>query len=201
MKITKNILLISALSAFSTLLYAESAPNTTITPITTAPTTPTSTTAAPTTTTTPTSIITLPTTSATPTTTPVITTTAAPVLTTATPTTPSASTNSANMSGVYQCTGTDPFQKNTYSFQLVTIIKNGDVYNVQWQDASGTPIMIGTGVTHPDLNNTFAVLYWPLNKSYYMLGLYAVKPDGSLQSRWIVNGQVLVGSETCKKTK
>jgi|SRR5579885_823735 hypothetical protein len=106
---------------------------------------------------------------------------------------------SADISGTYQCQGYDPYNKNNYNFPNVTITKNGDVYNIQWQDANGNPLMLGNAVQNPDAINAYAIMYWPLKRDYYNVGLYVRKPDGTLESHWLSASQGLVGTETCTR--
>lgn len=104
-----------------------------------------------------------------------------------------------DISGTYVCKGYDPYNKRNYSFPIVEINKKGDLYNIQWQDDAGNPIMIGNAVTNPGAKDVYAIVYWPTKPDYYLVGQYVKADDGSLKSNWIVAGQKLVGTETCTK--
>lgn len=118
--------------------------------------------------------------------------------------TPTATTPSsgADFSGTYQCQGYDPFGKSNYSYPTATFTKNGDTYSIQWLSANGYPLLLGTGVTIPDVNNAIAVVFWdPKKPDYFGVAIYQHKSDGSLQANWTLQAQKQVGTETCTKSK
>jgi len=107
--------------------------------------------------------------------------------------------NIADFSGNYKCQGYDPYNKQNYSYAKVTFVKNDTVYNIQWQDENGNPIMLGTGLVNPNVMDSLAVIYSTPKKEFFNLGNYKRNPDGSLQSTWISEGNKLIGNETCNK--
>lgn len=106
---------------------------------------------------------------------------------------------STDISGTYLCKGYDPYNKRNYFFPEMVVVKKGDLYNIQWQDDAGNPIMIGNAVTNASVHDGYAVVYWPAKPDYYLVGQYVRNSDGSLQSNWIVAGNKLVGTELCTK--
>lgn len=109
------------------------------------------------------------------------------------------SSTGTDFSGTYKCDGYDPYNKNNYSYSHATFTKNDNVYNVQWQDDNGNPVMLGTGIMNSNVPDAIAILYSSPKKDYYILGLYKKNADGTLQSTWVSGGSKLIGTETCKK--
>lgn len=108
-------------------------------------------------------------------------------------------TGGATFNGTYKCQGYDPYSKANYQFPTVVFTKNGDNYQIQYQDNQGNPVKYGTGVTLADSNNILSVITWPLKKNFYMVSVYKLQPDGTLTSSWATEGQSQAGSETCMK--
>lgn len=103
-----------------------------------------------------------------------------------------------NLAGNYQCTRTDP-SNNTTTYPL-TITSTDETYTLQWSDSSGNPVIYGTGVVSPSINNALSVVFWDVkNPSNFGDALYSIKPDGSLNGVWIVQSTTQTGTETCQK--
>lgn len=128
--------------------------------------------------------------------------------TTNTGTATSDTTNSISNTGVsassflgdYQCQRVDPSNK-TDSYPL-TVSKSGDTYTLQWENSNGDPVLYGTGVMHPNMTNVVATSFWdPRKPETIGVQMIEIKPDGSLQSNWVVQTDNQVGSETCIRSK
>ncbi|KTD42137.1 hypothetical protein [Legionella parisiensis] len=115
----------------------------------------------------------------------------------------SISTNKAGTSsflGDYQCQRVDA-SNNTASYPL-TVSKSGDTYTLQWENSNGDPVLYGTGVMHPNMTNVVATSFWdPRKPDTIGIQMIEIKPDGSLQSNWVVQTDNQVGSETCTRSK
>lgn len=97
----------------------------------------------------------------------------------------------------YECQRTDS-SGNTVSYP-VTVAKTKATYTFQWQTGD-TPVIYGTGVINPKVNNAISVIFWdPKNSdASYGVVLFSIKSDGSLNGEWIMrSGEE--GSETCTK--
>ncbi|MGM9452084.1 hypothetical protein ACTAZI_01990 [Legionella bozemanae] len=115
----------------------------------------------------------------------------------------STSTSKAGASsflGDYQCQRVDA-SNNTASYPL-TVSKSGDTYTLQWENSNGDPVLYGTGVMHPNMTNVVATSFWdPRKPDTIGIQMIEIKPDGSLQSNWVVQTDNQVGSETCTRSK
>ena len=107
----------------------------------------------------------------------------------------------ADVTGNYQCKGTDPFTKDAANYSNpLKITKNGDTYAVQWLHSNGYPYIYGTGVMHKDLPNVFSVVFWdPASKDYMGVQQYQIMSDGSLQATWTLKATDKTGTENCTK--
>ncbi|HHT0594309.1 TPA: hypothetical protein ACTXXA_002710 [Legionella anisa] len=102
--------------------------------------------------------------------------------------------------GDYQCQRVDG-SNNTNSYPL-TVSKSGDTYTLQWENSNGDPVLYGTGVMHPNMTNVVATSFWdPRKPDTIGIQMIEIKPDGSLQSNWVVQTDNQVGSETCTRNK
>ncbi|MCE0723002.1 MULTISPECIES: hypothetical protein [Legionella] len=102
--------------------------------------------------------------------------------------------------GDYQCQRVDA-ANNTASYPL-TVSKSGDTYTLQWENSNGDPVLYGTGVMHPNMTNVVATSFWdPRKPDTIGIQMIEIKPDGSLQSNWVVQTDNQVGSETCTRSK
>ncbi len=111
------------------------------------------------------------------------------------------SSNAPDIIGNYQCHGYDPFGKSNYA-NPVTVTKNGDTFSFQWLNSKGYPFLLGTGVANPDANNVVSIVFWdPKKADYFGTELFAIKPDGSMQATWTVQGENQAGTEACTKNK
>ncbi|VVC75590.1 hypothetical protein AQUSIP_08800 [Aquicella siphonis] len=101
--------------------------------------------------------------------------------------------------GNYQCHGYDPFGKTEYA-NPVTVTKNGDTYSFQWLTSKGYPFILGTGVFSPDVSNIVSVVFWdPQKADYFGTEVFTVGANGSLNATWTLQGDNLVGTESCTK--
>ena len=114
----------------------------------------------------------------------------------------SASSNAPDIVGNYQCLMVyDPFGKSNYA-NPVTVSKNGDTFTFQWLNSKGYPFILGTGVLNPDASNVVSVAFWdPKKADYFGTEVFAIKPDGSMQATWTVQGENQAGTEACTKNK
>lgn len=107
-------------------------------------------------------------------------------------------TGTKTLVGNYQCQRTDA--NNSVNSYTLAITDNGSTYTLEWDNANGYPVLYGTGVIHPDMKNLLSVSFSdPKNADTYGIELFAIKPDGSLQSNWALQSANQVGSETCTK--
>jgi len=108
--------------------------------------------------------------------------------------------NAADITGNYQCHGYDPFGKSNYA-NPVSVTKNGDTYSFQWLNSKGYPFLLGTAVMSIDGNNVSIVFWDPKKADYFGTEVFTIKPDGSMQANWTVQGENQAGTETCTKNK
>ncbi|CAM2951753.1 Uncharacterised protein [Legionella steigerwaltii] len=112
---------------------------------------------------------------------------------------PTAST-SPSLAGNYKCqwNGTLLGNKN---FSL-TISQTGDTYNSEWDDSTGNPVLYGTGLMSPNVNNFMSSSFWGVADNT-IIGVLSItiKPDGSLQGNWISQSGKDTGTTTCTKGK
>ncbi|STY28503.1 Uncharacterised protein [Legionella wadsworthii] len=83
----------------------------------------------------------------------------------------------------------------------LNISKSGDTYNSEWDDDSGNPVLYGTGLMSPNINNALTSSFWSTTDPT-LVGLLSItlKPDGSLQGHWISQSRKDSGTETCTKS-
>lgn len=106
-----------------------------------------------------------------------------------------------DITGTYQCNGYDPFGKVTYTNPLA-ITRINDTYNFQWIATTGSPLVLGTGLFHKNMDNAIAVVFWdPRQNDYFGTEIFQVLPDGTLNANWVLQGQNLIGTETCTPTE
>ncbi|STY28642.1 Uncharacterised protein [Legionella wadsworthii] len=116
--------------------------------------------------------------------------------------TSSSTTNNSTTSflGDYQCQRMDSSNNNVTN--SLNVSKSGDTYTLQWENSNGDPILYGTGVMHPNMTNVVASSFWdPRKPDNIGIQMIEIKPDGSLQSNWIVQSDNQLGSETCTRNK
>ncbi|PWY57024.1 hypothetical protein DGG96_01145 [Legionella qingyii] len=102
--------------------------------------------------------------------------------------------------GDYQCQRVDS-ANNTVAYPL-TVSKTGDTYTLEWDNSNGEPVLYGTGVMHPNQTNVVASSFWdPRKPEVIGIQMIEIKPDGSLQSNWVLQSDNQLGSETCTKSK
>ncbi len=100
----------------------------------------------------------------------------------------------AGIEGVYDCKGSNPGGAGQYA-GTVSIAKNGDVYNVNWN--IGAQVYIGVGLLDGDL---LSVGYSDTSKSWFGIVTYKVKGD-KLVGRWSMHGGAKTGTETLSRRK
>ncbi len=109
-------------------------------------------------------------------------------------------TGTSSFLGDYQCQRIDS-SNNTASYPL-TVAKTGDIYTLEWDNSNGDPVLYGTGVMHPNMTHVVASSFWdPRKPDVIGIQMIEIKPDGSLQSNWVLQSDNQVGSETCTKSK
>lgn len=116
--------------------------------------------------------------------------------------TASSSSNNSTSSvlGNYQCQRTDA-ANNTVSYPM-GITKTGDTFTLEWDTSAGDPVLYGTGVMHPNLTNVISASFWdPRKPDTIGIQMIEVKPDGSLQSNWVLQSDNTLGTETCTRGK
>ena len=122
---------------------------------------------------------------------------------TSTPASSDTSTSKAGAStflGDYQCQRVDS-ANNTAAYPL-TVSKTGDTYTLEWDNSNGDPVLYGTAVMHPNQTNVVASSFWdPRKPDVIGIQMIEVKPDGSLQSNWVLQSDNQLGTETCTKSK
>ncbi|MBN9227028.1 MULTISPECIES: hypothetical protein [Legionella] len=102
--------------------------------------------------------------------------------------------------GNYQCQRTDA-ANNTASYPM-SLTKTGDTYTLEWDNSAGDPVLYGTGVMHPNLTNVISSSFWdPRKPDTIGIQMIEIKPDGSLQSNWVLQSDSQLGTETCTKGK
>lgn len=105
-----------------------------------------------------------------------------------------------DISGHYECQGYDPYGKSNYS-NPVTVTRNGETYSFQWLSSKGYPFILGTGVFNKNISNAISVVFWdPKKQDYFGTEIFEIKPDGSMQATWTLQGENAVGTETCTKS-
>jgi len=106
----------------------------------------------------------------------------------------------ASIVGNYSCKRVDA--SNTTNTYPLAITKTGDTYTFEWDDSTGNPTLYGTGVMHPSMANVVSTAFWdPKNTDTVGVEVFEIKPDGSLQSNWVLQNSDQLGSETCTKSK
>jgi hypothetical protein len=111
------------------------------------------------------------------------------------------STFAADLSGVYDCKGHAPSEKE-YTDGVLTISKSGALYDFSWQFAKENSYTKGKGVFNKEDDNTVAVLFTiekPTPKETGVI-LYKTTDDG-IKGTAIINGKTTLGGETCIKRK
>ncbi len=98
----------------------------------------------------------------------------------------------AGIEGTYNCEGTNPGGSGSYK-GTVSIIQNGDNYNVTW--TIGSQVYIGVGILQGD---TFSVGYSDSNKSWFGVVVYKIKGT-KLSGPWAMHGGKKNGNETLTK--
>ncbi|KTC89511.1 hypothetical protein OQJ18_08995 [Fluoribacter dumoffii] len=101
--------------------------------------------------------------------------------------------------GNYKCqwTGASLENKNL----SLTISKTGDTYNSEWADDAGNPVLYGTGLMNPNINDFITSSFWsPTNNTLIGVLSLTIRADGSLQGNWISQSGKETGSETCTKS-
>ncbi len=91
--------------------------------------------------------------------------------------------------GVYNCQGANPSGQGNYK-GAVSIIKNGDVYQITWN--IGAQTYMGVGILE---ENTFSVGYASSDKSWFGIVVYKVSGN-TLTGKWTMNGGKKLGTET-----
>lgn len=110
----------------------------------------------------------------------------------------------ANVSieGNYTCQGHDLFLNKDYTHGLLNIKKNGEAYNLKFNNDEDTSSEIGTGVWD-EQHSVLSVIYKD-DKGSNRLGVqsYSLSEDGkSLSGPWTNLGESKVGTETCTLLK
>ena len=97
---------------------------------------------------------------------------------------------------IFKCQGVDPLLKQEYS-GLITISKNGDVYNLQMDYDTGEK-SIGTGILK---DRTLSVIFKDANNaSNTGVQLYVITDHNKrLEGDWVYLGRNSIGKETCVK--
>ncbi|GEM_PF-2075360 len=112
-----------------------------------------------------------------------------------------APTSTPDISGTYNCLGSDPFSTPPSFKETIKIAKNGDVYNVQMiHSDSVLPYDFGTGFISKDMPNVFSYVYWdPKNTSTMGTEVLLINSDGSLKGAYADHNKTKSGTESCTK--
>lgn len=114
--------------------------------------------------------------------------------------TSASSSNAPSFAGDYQCQRVN--SSNATSSYPLSVSKTGDTFTLQWENSNGDPVLYGTGVMHPNMTNVVAASFWdPSKPDTIGIEMIEIKPDGSLQSNWVLQTDNQMGSETCTKNK
>ncbi|HSW93656.1 MAG TPA: hypothetical protein VLJ15_04785 [Gammaproteobacteria bacterium] len=111
------------------------------------------------------------------------------------------STFAADLSGVYDCKGHAPSEKE-YTDGVLTVSRSGGLYDFSWQFAKEKSNTKGKGVFNKEDENTVAVLFTiekPLPKETGVI-IYKTTSDG-IKGTAIIGGKSTSGGETCIKRK
>ncbi len=100
----------------------------------------------------------------------------------------------AGVEGVYDCKGKNPGGQGEYAGS-VSIAKNGETYNVNWN--IGAQVYIGVGLLQ---GNQLSVGYSDTSKSWFGIVVYKVKGD-TLTGKWSMHGGAKTGEETLIRRK
>ncbi len=108
--------------------------------------------------------------------------------------------NTTDISGVYICTGHDPFNNfNNHYKSKTTIKKTNQTYQFIWQDPLGR--FIGTGVTAAGQSDFVAAYFANVNKPNHVgVVIYKILDNGDLSGTWTLKDKNSIGEEICKKT-
>lgn len=107
----------------------------------------------------------------------------------------------ADLSGVYDCKGHAPSEKE-YTDGVLTVSKSGKIYDFSWQFAKEHSNTKGKGVFNEDDDSTVAVLFTiekPTPKETGVI-IYKTTNDG-IKGTAIISGKNTLGGETCIKRK
>jgi len=94
--------------------------------------------------------------------------------------------------GQYNCEGSSLGTTGVYK-GTVSIIKNGEAYNVTW--TIGTQTYIGVGILK---GNIFSVGYTSSDKSWFGVIVYKIS-EGTFTGTWAMNGGKKLSSEKLTK--
>lgn len=109
-------------------------------------------------------------------------------------------TTSSSLVGNYQCTRTDA--NNTATTYPLTIVAGTNNYTFEWNNASGYPLLLGTGVMHPGKSNVVSVAFSdPKNADNFGIEFFMINSDGSLSSSWAIQSSNQTGTDKCTKQK
>ncbi len=107
----------------------------------------------------------------------------------------------ADISGVYDCKGHAPSEKE-YTDGVLTVSKSGNLYDFAWKFAKENSNTKGKGVFNTEDDNTVAVLFTiekPTPKETGVI-IYKTTADG-IKGTAIIEGKTTLGGETCIKRK
>jgi hypothetical protein len=112
-----------------------------------------------------------------------------------------ASPVATDISGTYNCIGSDPYSTPPDFKESILFKKNGDTYNVQMIHSNSIlPYDFGTAIVNKDISNAISYVYWdPKNPSTMGTELLEIKSDGSLVGVYADHNKMKSGTETCTK--
>lgn len=109
-------------------------------------------------------------------------------------------TTTSSLVGNYQCTRTDA--NNTTTTYPLTVMAGTNNYTFEWNNASGYPLLLGTGVMHPAKSNVVSVAFSdPKNADNFGIEFFSIDSDGSLSSSWAMQSSNQTGTDKCTKQK
>jgi len=107
----------------------------------------------------------------------------------------------ADLSGIYDCKGHAPSEKE-YTDGVLTITKSGSLYDFSWQFAKENSNTKGKGVYNKEDDSTVAVLFTIQKPKPKETGVVIYKTtDDGIKGTAIIAGKSTLGGETCIKRK
>ncbi|MCW8400618.1 hypothetical protein OQJ26_17705 [Legionella sp. PATHC038] len=116
---------------------------------------------------------------------------------------PATQTSTSDISGTYLCNFRDPFSNPTDGTEVLIIKKSSDNNYRMFKRGihHTTPTIAGVGLQNKDINNAFSFIFWwskDLTTTFTQYIL--IKPDGTLEGKWVQNNKNQAATFSCKKS-